>query len=128
MTVLKTKRAEVVGDDGGEETSTITATLLHGKQYQFNDNGKYYIFQRAVPVSVPAAVADKLEEMVRPVKIDGEEYERELFEIDRNAPRRNVQEDADNKKPRFKLVRVEAKKPKPRPLPTGVGGLRRTAR
>ena len=84
----------------------ITATLVRGKNYSFfnTEKGAFETYKRNVPVEVDEEVADRLEELVETVSTtDGDEIEKPLFEIDREAERR-TEEDKAPKRMRLRMV------------------------
>ena len=112
----------------------ITATLVRGKKYSYNQivktdaaglpvEGKFHAFERNIPVPVSSELADELEELVEVLTTsDGDEVEKPRFKIDRSAPARQSKEVDPAKKVRMRLVVADAKVPAPRPKPKGLYG------
>lgn len=121
-------------------STCTTATLIRGKKYSYfyapidprtgerdHAKGKFYSFERHIaqvlPPDVAVGLADDLDELVDVVSVgDGDEVEKQIFRVDRDAPLR-VKEPVDPDRPkRLRLVSAdEVRKPKPRPLPRGLG-------
>jgi hypothetical protein len=115
----------------------ITATLIRGKKYSYNQilkqdevgnatETKFWAFERGIPVPVSSGLADELEELCEiDTTRDGDEIEKPRFKIDRNAPRQSAKVLDPNKKVRMRLVRAdEAPRPpavRPKPAPSNRG-------
>lgn len=100
------------------EETVITAKLVRGKSYSINFNGNYEVFERSVPREVSAALADELETLTEVVTTsDGDEIEKDLFLINRNASVSAAKEGSEPKKLRMRIVPVEAKESKVKPAP-----------
>lgn len=115
-----------VGTATGSNEQITTATLKEGKTYVYafyhKDAGGnmlegakpvYYAFERSVPKRIPDDVADELELLTAETPLPGsggrEVVERDIFEIDRDAPAASIPEEMGPKKFRVRLVAVPAK-------------------
>lgn len=113
-------------------TTCITATLIRGKIYSYNHvlkkaadgsvtDSKFHQFIRGQPLQIhDPSLADELEELMHiEVTRDGDEIEKPMFKIDRNAPVRTKEAIDPNKRVRMRLVAADQAKT-PRPKPNGL--------
>jgi hypothetical protein len=88
------------------EAKTITATLIRGRVYVFNYQGKHHEFKRGVPVEVSKELAAELEKDTVIIETtDGDEIEKDRFNIDFDAEVRQVRPAPLRK--RLRLVEAE---------------------
>lgn len=114
----------------------ITATLIRGKKYSYNQilktdaagvatETKFHAFERNIPVPVDEVLAGELEELVEIIPTsEGDEIEKPRFNVNWEAPEAGAKAAPDpNKKVRMRLVAaddVRSTQPKPRPKPKGL--------